>query len=217
MHRRIPAKLLAPSLLLLLAFVPSVALAADNSSCQLLSWNPNYPVQVTPGEGVQVASTIDIACGQWRTFYSARLDLVDRSTGRLISTSTFQIGWNPNYTTTVSNLATAPQSDGEWKLLLNLYIFEEAGLVTSFKNAFNINVGSSMTASTSSTTNEQSAMQAISMQQNTSTEQPAVLETNTVTNTTPSAISPILYFVLGVAVAAIVAVGILLMTRKHHS
>ena len=66
---------------------------------------------------------------------------MDRRSQRLFSTSTFQIGWQPNVTTTVSNGAIAPQSNGPWALQLNLYIFEEAGEVANFNHVFDIQVG----------------------------------------------------------------------------
>jgi len=100
-----------------------------------------------------VTSTINVACAQWRTYYSARVGLIDRTSGRLFSTSSFQIGWQPDVVATISNAATAPQTVGEWQLQLNLYIFEEGGMVGSpFKDAFNVNV-----VETNSTTQQQVA------------------------------------------------------------
>jgi hypothetical protein len=121
--------------------LPSAAHATDLQPCQINSWSPNFPNQVSPGQSIQVTSTINVACGQWRTFYTARVDLVNRETGQFYSTSEFQIGWQPDVNATITNLATAPQTPGEWKLQLNLYIFEEGSQDGNpFHNTFNVNV-----------------------------------------------------------------------------
>ena len=142
------------SIISLMFLLPSGVYATDLQPCQVISWSPNYPNQVSPGQAIQITTTINVACVQWRTYYSARVDLVDRSTNQLYSTSTFQIGWQPDVNATISNAATAPQTPGEWKLQLNLYIFEEGSMDGNpFKDAFNINVanGNSTTQQTVTT------------------------------------------------------------------
>ena len=62
--------------------------------------------------------------------------MVDHTSGLILSTSYLDIGWRPTYTTTVLSNATAPNTNGPWRLALNLYIFEEASMVTSSKNHF---------------------------------------------------------------------------------
>ena len=200
------------SALIFLITTPVAAFAAYNQSCTILSWNPNYPAQTAPGGAVQVVSTIDIACAQWRTFYSARLDLVDRSSNdRILSTSTFQIGWLPNVTETVSNNATAPASAGVWKLQLNLYIFEEASLVTTFKNALSINVADPVAPTQqpqAENTTTTAMLQPISTQM-------APLQTNSMA--TAASTSDIWYISVVLALAALIGVSVLLAAKRLRS
>jgi len=127
-------------LIVMLAFVlasaalPISGVMAQSSACQLLQFNPVFPGTVNPGQQVQVRTTITIACGQWRTYYTGRLDLVDRSSGQILSTSYLDIGEQVNYIAFPTNNATAPQTSGPWNLVLNLYIFEEGSMVTSWTN-----------------------------------------------------------------------------------
>ncbi|MGA3110094.1 MAG: hypothetical protein ABSD99_11720, partial [Candidatus Bathyarchaeia archaeon] len=138
------SKLMLLSLLAFLAIlVPSISISSEayNQSCQISLFDPTFPSSVGPEQTVQVNTTIGVQSAQWRTYYSARVDLLDRRSQRLFSTSTFQIGWQPNVTTTVSNGAIAPQSNGPWVLQLKLYIFEEGGEVANFNHVFDIQVG----------------------------------------------------------------------------
>ena len=211
MSRAIMLCIVAFSLALLAVFVPNVAFAGYNQSCTILSWDPSYPAQVTPAQAVEVTTTIDVSCAQWRTYYSARLDLVDPQSGRLLSTSTFQIGFQPNVTATVSNAATAPQTAEVWPLQLNLYIFEEGGLVGSFKHPLSI-VVSSMNEATQQTTTVSSP----TAQSPATTQQSVMLQTNAIQSTTSSAGDATVYFALAVVVALLIAVFVIFQTRRQR-
>ena len=153
--------------------IPSAAYATDVQPCQINSWSPNYPSQVSPGQTIHVTSTINVACGQWRTYYTARVDLVNRSTGQWYSTSEFQIGWQPDVNATLTNAAIAPHTAGEWKLQYNLYIFEEGSQDGHpFHDTFNINVGGT------------NPSPSIATEQNVMTAAPAAVQQQLVSNTT---------------------------------
>jgi hypothetical protein len=139
------------------------------------------------------------------------LDLVDPQSGRLFSTSTFQIGFQPNVTATVSNAATAPQTAEVWPLQLNLYIFEEAGLVSSFKYPLSI-VVSSMNEATQQTTTVSSQ----TAQSPATTQQSVMLETNAIQSTTSSVGDGTIYRVLAVVVALLIAVFVIFQTRRQR-
>jgi hypothetical protein len=142
--------------------------------------------------------------------------LVDKRSGRIFSTSTFQIGWNPNYTTTVSNSATAPQASGPWQLQLNLYVFEEAGMVGSFRNPVNINVGTS--ALNTTTTQQTSAYSTSTLQQETaSAAPPRVLQTTATANSPSQTVPPILYVAIAFAIILVIGSAIFLKVRKKPS
>jgi hypothetical protein len=205
------ATMLAFSLLMFLPLAVPVVHGAYNQSCTVIGWNPNYPTQVAPGQGVQVTTTISVSCAQWRTFYSARVDLVDTSSGRLFSTSAFQIGWKPNVTATVSNAAIAPQATGTWNLQLNLYIFEEAGMVGSFKHPLSIVVGTANSSAQQTTTAYSSATSQMAVASNVTSavNQPAPAA---IPSSTPG--SRVAY--VAVAIAAACVIGILLFVFRRR-
>ncbi len=204
------SKLMILSLLTFLAIsVPSISISSEayNQSCQISFFDPTFPSSVGPGQTVQVNTTIGVQCAQWRTYYSARVDLLDRRTQRLFSTSTFQIGWQPNVTTTVSNGAVAPQSNGPWALQLNLYIFEEAGEVANFNHVFNIQVGNPV-ANVQQTTPTTLATTATSQ-----TSLP--LENIPATSNASSGLGEQFYILIALTVAAVLCAVLILATRKR--
>jgi len=109
--------------------------------CRVFQFNANYAPTVAPGQTFQVTSTISLACYQWRTYYGGRVDIVDPASDTILSASIFEIGLRPNVNATVSNSATAPQTQGSWDLQLILYIFESGGIVESINRPINIQVG----------------------------------------------------------------------------
>jgi len=151
------SKLLAIILCLLtFAALASTSVAAQSSACQLVQFNPAFPSTVNPSQQVQVKTTITVSCGQWRTYYTGRLDLMDRSSGLILSTAYLNIGQQATYTTTLTNNSTAPQTNGPWNLVLNLYIFEEASMVTSSLNhPVSITVGTNPANQPAPATNSQ--------------------------------------------------------------
>ena len=89
---------------------------AQSSACQLLQFNPAFPANVNPGQQIQVRTTITIGCGQWRTYYTGRLDLVDRSSGQILSTSYLDIGQKVNYIAFPTNNADRPPDERAMEL-----------------------------------------------------------------------------------------------------
>ena len=195
--------------------LPSPSYAADVQPCQINSWSPNYPSQVSPGQTVQVTSTINVACSQWRTFYTARVDLVNKVTGQWYSTSEFQIGWQPDVNATITNSATAPQTAGRWPLEFNLYIFEEGSQDgNTFHNAFNINVNGSNTTQQNATSeaNSTSVPAAPTPQAPANATSIASQSTAEAIATNPPSVTA--YIALALAIAAIVGLAVLALNRK---
>jgi hypothetical protein len=137
---------------------------------------------------------------------------VDRTSQRLFSTSTFQIGWQPYVTSTVSNAAVAPQGNGPWSLQLNLYIFEEAGEVASFSHLFNIQVGNTVVNAQQTTSAIVSTSAGTGTMANQKT---ASLETNPGTTGTSFTGTESMYIAVALAIATIVGAAILVKTRKR--
>ena len=192
---------------------PSAAFATDVQPCQINDWSPNYPNQVNPGQTVQVTSTINISCGQWRTYYTARVDLVNRSTGQYYSTSEFQIGWQPGVNATITNAATAPPTGGEWKLQYNLYIFEEGSQDGNpFRETFNINVGTPSAPGQQNVTTVTSTQQQMTPNTTAAMAQapPATMSTDPGLTVPEGS-----YIALALAAAALVGVAVLIVARKR--
>lgn len=185
--------------------------------CKILEFNEDYPSNAIPGQAIQVRTTIGVSCAQWRTYYSARVDLVESESNNLLSISTFDIGSRPNVTATVANTATAPQATGSWGLELVLYIFESGGLVVSANRSFNIQVGtvSVATAQTTSTVETTSVGTTITPTQ-------PIVTSQTSTRITPAA-SPLalepISFAAGALVACVfaAAVALILKARKRNA
>ncbi|HYB66740.1 MAG TPA: hypothetical protein VEC43_00310, partial [Candidatus Acidoferrales bacterium] len=168
------------------------------------------PSNVAEGQAVQVTTTISVQCAQWRTYYSARVDLMDRRSQHLFSTSIFQIGWNPNVTATVSNAAIAPQSSGPWALLLKLYIFEEAGEVANFSHVFDIPVGNAI-----SNAQQTTSADSITLETTTSTSQTSVPMETIPTSTTSASLDEQFYILIALAIAAVLCAAVIFGTRKR--
>lgn len=153
--------------------------------CRVFQFDANYAPTVAPGQTFQVTSTISLACYQWRTYYGGRVDIVDPASNTVLSTSTFEIGWMPTVNATVSNSATAPQTQGSWDLQLILYIFEGGGIVESINRPINIQVGAQSVSTTQQTTSTVSTTSSrISTTSSPTTGPTAVAsETSTVTTT----------------------------------
>jgi hypothetical protein len=212
MSTPIVPKLILFSFLVLLAIsVPSISLSseASNQACQVSIFDPKFPSNVVAGQTIQVTTTIGVQCAQWRTFYSARVDLMDQRSQHLFSTSIFQIGWNPNVTATVSNAAIAPQSSGPWALLLKLYIFEEAGEVANFSHVFDIPVGNAI-----ANAHETTSADSTTLESTTSTSQtPVPMETIP----TSAGLGGQFYVLIALAIAAVLCAAVVVGTRKRVS
>ena len=206
----VPKLILLSFLVMLAISVPSIPISseASNQACQVSIFDPTFPSNVAEGQAVQVTTTISVQCAQWRTYYSARVDLMDRRSQHLFSASIFQIGWNPNVTATVSNVAIAPESSGRWALLLKLYIFEEAGEVANFSHVFDIQVGNTIANAqqTTSTT----------LETTTSTGQTSVpMETIPTTSTTSAGVGEQFYILIALAIAAVLCAAVIFRTGKR--
>jgi hypothetical protein len=112
---------------LLVASLPS---AAALPPCLVQSVNYDFPSSVTLGEQIIVKTHITATCVEWPpyfTAYSIRVDLTDRSTGYVLSTTTYQVGYAQTYIDQVFlNAATAPNSPGTWQLRVDIYIWGQS-------------------------------------------------------------------------------------------
>jgi hypothetical protein len=134
---------LISSLLVLSTLTTTGIVQAQSAACTVNQFSPSFPSSVNPGQQFLVTTTLGITCYQWRTYYTGRLDLVDKTSHMILSSSYLNIGFKPTYTSTITSNATAPSTNGPWDLALNLYIFEEASMVqSSLNHPVQITVGS---------------------------------------------------------------------------
>lgn len=133
-------------LLIIIALTPLLAApsAVHALNCQIVQFNVDSPGSASPGQTIQVNTTINIACTQSEggTYYTGRVDLVDEVSKSVLSKGTFTIGANPNATATVPNSATVPQTSGAWKLDVILYIFESGGMIAVTSHSLEVQVSS---------------------------------------------------------------------------
>jgi hypothetical protein len=131
-------------LLIIIALAPLLAAppSVHAVSCQIVQFNVDSPSSASPGQTIQVNTTINIACIQSEggTYYTGRVDLVDQASKNVLSKGTFTIGASPNATAMVPNSATVPQTNGPWDLDVILYIFESGGIVAVSDHHFQVQV-----------------------------------------------------------------------------
>lgn len=156
-----------------------------------------------------------MACNQWRTFYTARVDLVNKVTGQWYSTSEFQIGWQPDVNATITNSATAPQTVGQWPLEFNLYIFEEGSQDgNTFHNAFNINVNGSNAIQQNATSEANSTSVAAAPMPQAPANATSIASQSTAEAIAANPPSVTAYIAVALAIAAIVGLAVLALNRK---
>jgi hypothetical protein len=227
MFGKVSCKSLLLSFLAIAAVLVPLSMASSEvyaQSCRVFQFDANYAPTVAPGQTFHVTSTISLACYQWRTYYGGRVDIVDPASNTVLSTSTFEIGWMPTVTATVSNSATAPQTQGSWDLQLILYIFEGGGIVESINRPINIQVGAqsvsttqqtTLTVSTTSSKISTTTQTSYATGTTTSTLTPAVVVsilTNTVT-TTDNSMSTLYGMFVAVLLVLLGATVFLLLSR----
>ena len=95
--------------------------------CIVQSVNYEFPSSVTPGQQITVSTHLDAIFVVWPpylTAYSIRVDLTDISTGYVLSTTAYMVGYAQSYIDQVFlNTGTAPGSAGTWQLRVDVYIW----------------------------------------------------------------------------------------------
>jgi hypothetical protein len=113
---------------LLVASLPN---ASALPPCLIQSINYDFPSSITVGQHITVKTHITATCVQWppyATAYSIRVDLTDVSTGFVLSTTTYQVGYAQTYIDQVFlNTANGANSAGTWALRIDVYIWGTSG------------------------------------------------------------------------------------------
>lgn len=117
--------MLVTAILLVLLALSSVAAAR----CQISSVSYVYPQQTSPNQQIQVGTTLAGSCASTGVdYYAVRVDLVDKLSGSILSSSSTPIGYNAsNFTVTAENSATTPSNNVTWPLEIYVYVIRAGG------------------------------------------------------------------------------------------
>ena len=111
--------------------VLSLPIASALPPCLVQSVNYIFPSSVNVGQQITVQTHLQARCVEWAPFlteYSIRVDLTNISTGWVLSTTTYQLGYAQTYIDQVFlNTATAPSFQGAWSLRIDVYIWGGSG------------------------------------------------------------------------------------------
>jgi len=99
--------------------------------CTVQSINYQFPSTVATGQQITVTTHLVATCVQWAPYwteYSIRVDLTNISTGYVLSTTAYQVGYAQTYIDQVFlNSGTAPNFQGNWMLRVDVYIWGGEG------------------------------------------------------------------------------------------
>jgi hypothetical protein len=97
--------------------------------CQVTNVSYLYPHQVDPNQQIQVSTVVAGSCiSNGADYYSVRVDLVDKLSNSIISSSNTPIGYKANnFSITAKNLATAPSRNVTWPLGVYVYVVRAGG------------------------------------------------------------------------------------------
>ncbi len=117
--------LLASGLLVVLLSISSVAAAR----CHISSVSYAYPQQADPNRQIEVDTRVAGSCVSTGVdYYSLRVDLVDKNSSAILSSSSTPIGYSANnFTVGTQNFATTPSYNATWPLQMYVYVIRAGG------------------------------------------------------------------------------------------
>src|SRR5208282_1010450 len=94
--------------------------------CQTVTVSSTYPHQASPGQQVQLVTTVSGSCtSDGEDYFAVRVDLADSLSKAILSSNSTSIGYNANnFSVNVRNVATAPTSNGTWSLDVDTYMIQ---------------------------------------------------------------------------------------------
>jgi len=115
------------ALVMVLAISGSTARA---SLCQTVTVSSTYPHQASPGQRIQLETTVAGSCtSDGEDYFSVRVDLANSVSKSIISSNSTAIGYNANnFSVSVENFATAPMDNGTWSIEVNTYMAQAGGV-----------------------------------------------------------------------------------------
>lgn len=97
--------------------------------CQINNISYAYPHQAAPTQRIQINTIVAGSCvSNGEDYYSVRVDLVDRNSNSIISSTNTPIGYNAkNFTITTNNIVTTPPRNLTWPLRVYVYVVRAGG------------------------------------------------------------------------------------------
>jgi len=144
--------LVITTLFCLVALVSLSHSSVAAARCQVSSPSYVVPSIAMPGQRIQTATSLNGSCtSNGEDYYSVRVDLIDASSGLILSDNSTPIGYNAtHFAATVENTATAPSTNGTWNLNIDVYVIRAGGTaganLLDYRNSTSatIQVGGSM-------------------------------------------------------------------------
>ena len=117
----------------LIGLVILLAISGSNvkaSLCQTVTVSSTFPHQASPGQQVQLVTTVAGSCtSDGEDYFAVRVDLADGVSKSIISSNSTSIGYNANnFSVRVENVATAPLSNGTWPIDVDTYMIQAGGV-----------------------------------------------------------------------------------------
>ena len=150
-----------PRFVLLLVFAISVSViqlslpSVQAVSCQMQITNVDFPIAVGVGEKLNVKTALTVTCTSSIDIVSGRIDLVDQTSGGILSARSFDVGviyeQKRTVNVTVTNGATSPSAPTLWNLRVDILLFHGTNVVETATQSFQIQVGTVVQTTTSST------------------------------------------------------------------
>lgn len=129
-RRTLKYKTTAFPCLVLAALVMLLALSTVSAArCQISNVTYAYPQVAQPNQQISIGTSIAGSCASdGESYYAVRVDLVDLSSGVIVSSSDTPIGYNAqSFNVTTSNPATTPSTNGTWPLQVHVYVIRAGG------------------------------------------------------------------------------------------
>ena len=108
--------------------------AVAAARCQIRSISYAYPHQAATTQQIQVSTIVVGSCiSNGADYYEVRVDLVDKLSGSILSSSSTPIGYKANnFTVTAKNSATTPSKNITWPLQVYVYVVRAGGTSGSY-------------------------------------------------------------------------------------
>jgi len=113
-------------LMVALGLIILASYPANASLCQTIRVYTTYPHSASPNEVVSLTTTVTGSCtSDGEDYFAARVDLIDRASNLVLSSSSTPIGYKANnFSVNIHNAATTPKNNQIWAINVNTYLVQ---------------------------------------------------------------------------------------------